>query len=414
MSLESTTDGFNSTELHYDSNVSTHSKAWLATVPLVLSVIMFVTMVGNSFVVWAFIRDVKVRTNVANVFIVNLAVVDFLTASVILPFNTDWLVKEVWLYGEVFCKIWCALDNALLNMAVITILLISWDRLCLLTMGMKYRSFQTKRRVGMILFACWTVTLAVYIFLAFAWSSITGEYNIDFDTDCEMEYSANLTATVIINTINFVIPFFFLVALNSAIFVNIRKRSKGSVGPSPQVNVYDKSLVRHKDNTAPPLSRGSQKACRESGRCESDRVAIPDAPGRKETPEDVQNVNRTAGDTTTRERRFLARHQKAAFVLAVLVGCFLACWLPYQITSAMFAVCAYDCVSELAWEVTNTILWCNATINPFIYAATNVHFRRNFRHFLLLDRWTCDGCRLKHRSVNKDDSLRDTMNETAY
>ncbi|XP_072014931.1 LOW QUALITY PROTEIN: histamine H2 receptor-like [Amphiura filiformis] len=76
------------------------------------------------------------------------------------------------------------------------------------------------------------------------------------------------------------------------------------------------------------------------------------------------------------------RHRKAAITLAMIVGVFLICWLPYfAVTIYTSAICD-DCVSVRLWAVVNYMLWCNSTINPFLYAVTNIHYRRNFARFL--------------------------------
>ena len=93
---------------------------------------------------------------------------------------------------------------------------------------------------------------------------------------------------------------------------------------------------------------------------------------------------------TRKAGKTLSRHRRAALVLTILVGCFTVCYLPYNITSVVYSICGFDCVAKPAWETVSNLLWINSALNPFISAATNVHFRRNFRHFLCLDRWTLD------------------------
>ncbi|XP_041453088.1 muscarinic acetylcholine receptor M3-like [Lytechinus variegatus] len=403
-----------------------HSIAWLATVPLTLSIIIAVTIVGNAMVIAAYFRDKRIRNNVANILILNLAITDFVVGAFIISINTAWIIKDVWTYGEVFCKIWIDVDFVVTMMSTLTMVLISWDRYCLLTMGMRYKTFQTKKRICVILAISWTIHILIYTFLAFGWSPITGEYNVDYSQNCEMEFTYNVAATIVINISGFFIPFVILIILNIAVYSNIKRRSRGTVGqnPSSSINTSARSPkkifgprspgrvnYRHPDGPSVPVavspSRGDNGVAAKVTTESTDNRAC--FSGEKPLTREL-SIERTS--TSKKEGRTFARHRKAAFVLAILIGCFLLCWLPYQVTSVMYAVCDTDCVSTRLWEVTNLLLWCNSTINPFIYAATNVHFRRNFRTFLLLDRWACDfkNCELKCQNANQIQVATESLN----
>nr|XP_054774418.1 histamine H2 receptor-like [Lytechinus pictus] len=403
-----------------------HSIAWLATVPLTLSIIIAVTVVGNAMVITAYFRDKRIRNNVANLFILNLAITDFVVGAFIISINTAWIMKDVWTYGEVFCKIWLDVDFVVTMMSTLTMVLISWDRYCLLTMGMRYKTFQTKKRICVILAISWTIHILIYTFLAFAWSPITGEYNVDYSQNCEMEFTYNLVATIVINIFGFFIPFAILIILNIAVYSNIKRRSMGTVGQSPSSSINTSARspkrsvgprsprrvnYRHPNGPSGPVavspSRGGDAAAANVTTELTDNRAGGENPLTRELSNERTSTSKKAGRT-------FARHRKAAFVLAILIGCFILCWLPYQVTSVMYAVCDTDCVSTRLWEVANLLLWCNSTINPFIYAATNVHFRRNFRKFLLLDRWACDfkHCKMKCQNANQIQVATGSLNDS--
>ncbi|XP_041452979.1 muscarinic acetylcholine receptor M5-like [Lytechinus variegatus] len=402
-------------DLYDISEHSISSIAWLATVPLTLSIIIAVTVLGNAMVIAAYFRDKRIRNNVANLLILNLAITDFVVGAFIISIDTAWIIKDVWTYGEVFCKIWLDVDFVVTMMSLLTMVLISWDRYCLLTMGMRYKTFQTKKRICVILAISWTTVSLIYTFLAFAWSPITGEFNVDYSQNCEMEFVYNLAATIVINICGFFISFTILIILIIAVYSNIKRRSRGTVGQSPSSSIntsarsQNKSFgprsprrvnYRHPDGpsgqVADSPTRGGDAAAANVTTETSDNPADGEKPLTRE-------LSNERASSSKKEGRTFARHRKAAFVLAILIGCFLLCWLPYQVTSVMYAVCDTDCVSTRLWEVTNLLLWCNSTINPFIYASTNVHFRRNFRKFLLLDRWACDfkNCKIKCQNANE-------------
>ncbi|XP_030844199.1 muscarinic acetylcholine receptor M3-like [Strongylocentrotus purpuratus] len=367
---------------------------------------------GNMMVIAAYFRDQRIRSNVANIFILNLAVTDFIVCTFIISINTSWIVKGYWAYGEVFCKLLITVDFVVTMMSVITMVLISWDRYCLVTMGMRYKTFQTKKRIGVILFVAWMSLGLWYSFVTFAWSPITGEYNVDYSQHCEMEFTYSVAATLIMNIFEFFIPFTILIILNVVVYINIKRRSTGIVGQSPATNMSVRSpKKRNKQNTRSPR-RGNYCHSEEpaSQGIESYNPAANAAADPIESHADGEQTLKDLLSThSKKEGRMFARHRKAAFVLSILIGCFLLCWLPYQVTTIMYAVCNTNCISDRMWEAKNLLLWYKSTINPFIYAATNVHFRRNFRNFLLLDRWACDvkRCKVKSQKANQNQGFND-------
>ncbi|XP_071483572.1 histamine H3 receptor-like [Diadema antillarum] len=384
-----------------------HSLAWLSIVPLIMSIIVAVTIIGNLMVVLAYIRDRRIKQNVANVLIVNLAVADLLVGALIMSINIHWVLAGYWAFGEIFCKFWSSMDHILSMMSIQSMLLISWDRYCLMTMGMRYKTYQTKRRLGLYISLCWVICLSVYFSLIFGWTAVTGRTDIDYSEECEPEFSVNLTATLIVLVLEFVVPVTILILLNVAVYVNIKRRSKGVVGQSPpnattisrridsqrrdHVDEYPHNVPTQEERAAPRFVQESTVGASTGGTLEGTvQESSGEGPSR-----DV-----ATGNADQQERRSFAKHRKAAMVLALLVSCFLLCYLPYHIASISFALCKFGCVTELTWDVSAMLVWCNSTLNPFIYAATNVHFRRNFRRFLLLDRWSCHSgkCRIKGRN----------------
>nr|XP_054759284.1 5-hydroxytryptamine receptor 1D-like [Lytechinus pictus] len=363
-----------------------HPTAWLATIPLLTSVISAVTTVGNLMVIVAYCRDHRIRSSAANLLILNLAFTDLTVGALLWPINIVWLIKDYWSFGEILCKLWLVTDYTMTAMSVFTMVLISWDRYCLLAMGVQYRTVQTKKRIGIIICVTWAVELVWYIFMAFAWSPITGHYGVDYAVECDLETKTSLAPTLIHNTIQIYIPFVILIALNLAVYSNIKRRSRGIVGQSPGNEL---STLRATDGdrfqTAAISLNGQDRSTRSNS--PSTLANAADAKAIKEKPNgSLSNHEPHAKDKKeliSKELAF-ARHRKAAVVLGILVGCFLICWLPVQVTSIMYAICGNNCVSSLSNDITATLVWGNSMLNPFIYAATNKHFWRNFRRFLLL------------------------------
>nr|XP_054774456.1 5-hydroxytryptamine receptor 1D-like [Lytechinus pictus] len=373
----------------HDGNYGTpaHPAAWLATVPLITSVISAVTTIGNIMVIVAYCRDNRIRSSAANLLILNLAVTDLTVGALLWPINIAWLIKEFWPFGEILCKVWLVTDYTVASMSVLTLVLISWDRYCLLMIGVRYQTVQTKKRIGAIICISWVVESLWYILTVCAWSPITGHYEVDYAVECDSEAKSSLALTLVQNSIQVYIPFAILIALNLAVYYNIKRRSRGIVGQSPGNELSTRQATKGEGSpSAEGLDGQDRPTLSDSQRTSAN---APEGIGIKEHlngSASIRQRQQPKGEVLSKEQTF-ARHRKAAVVLAILVGCFLICWLPVQVTSIMYAICGKKCVSWLALDITNTLVWGNSMINPFIYAATNKHFRRSFRRFLLIDRW---------------------------
>lgn len=94
----------------------------------VLSVITLLTIAGNSLVVIS-VCIVKKLRQPSNYLVVSLAAADLSVAFAVMPFViiTD-LVGGEWLFGEVFCNVFIAMDVMCCTASIMTLCVISVDR----------------------------------------------------------------------------------------------------------------------------------------------------------------------------------------------------------------------------------------------------------------------------------------------
>ena len=80
----------------------------------------------------------------------------------------------------------------------------------------------------------------------------------------------------------------------------------------------------------------------------------------------------------------LAREQKAAKTLGIVMGVFCLCWVPFFITNVLFGICGTDCVyrPEIIFPVFTWLGYLNSGMNPIIYAMSMRDFRRAFAKIL--------------------------------
>nr|XP_054774356.1 D(1)-like dopamine receptor [Lytechinus pictus] len=209
----------------------------LGIISIIYGILIIITVVGNIFVMVAYHRDPRIRRSVANTFILNLAIADFIVGAFTLPVYFGWNLVGVWIFGEYLCKVWSFVDFTVTAMSVITIILISLDRYWLLSKKAAYASFQTQRRVDTTIGICWSVVSAIFLVLIFAWSAIVGQFNVDFSNFCESEFVFNLSALICVVITNFAIPALIIAILNIQVYRMIRERARG-------IDALDKTIQR--------------------------------------------------------------------------------------------------------------------------------------------------------------------------
>jgi hypothetical protein len=80
-------------------------------------------------------------------------------------------------------------------------------------------------------------------------------------------------------------------------------------------------------------------------------------------------------------RRELSAEVRITRSLAIVIGCFICCWLPFFTLYIIRAVCR--CLSFNAIEFFVWLGYSNSSINPVLYAILNKNFRLAFKNIFL-------------------------------
>ncbi|XP_022110821.1 muscarinic acetylcholine receptor M3-like [Acanthaster planci] len=424
-----------------DTNISNEytpsfSLTKTVTLSIVLGIISTMTVIGNIFVIVAYIKDRRISATVANSFILSLSVCDLIVGAVSLPLYSIRIILGYWPFGKIPCQIWLALDYTVVHVAVFTIIFISLDRYWLLTKKLAYATFQTHKRAASMIIASWLINLLFYSTVAFLWGPLAGVDKIDYDNNCELESLDSLPFQAFEIVFKFFIPLLIIVYCNARVYINIKRRSQGIFqkpqqsgelsfgGPSVSTRNHeaiskDATQEQSMDETRlsnvechystkihVPRTEGGHSNTGFDGKLEDITISLqsyqsqsPAATGLDDNATvtcatDKATVEESLKRPTGRQsnspdqfhrgtRKEFKRHRKAAVTLSVLVSVFTAMWLPFYMASLLVAICE-NCFSDLAWIVVNYLLWCNSTINPFLYALLVVQFRQNFIRWLRL------------------------------
>ncbi|XP_037084829.1 orexin receptor type 2-like [Pollicipes pollicipes] len=123
-------------------------------------VVFVVGLVGNALVCIAVLRNHTMRT-VTNIFIVNLAVADFLVLLFCLPPTVTVDVTQTWFFGNVACKVITSLQWMSVAVSVLTLTFISLDRWYALCHPLRFLA--TARWAKKAIVMIWIVSIAISV-----------------------------------------------------------------------------------------------------------------------------------------------------------------------------------------------------------------------------------------------------------
>ncbi|XP_048365812.1 LOW QUALITY PROTEIN: 5-hydroxytryptamine receptor 7-like [Sphaerodactylus townsendi] len=329
----------------------------------VLSVITLLTIAGNSLVIIS-VCIVKKLRQPSNYLVVSLAAADLSVAFAVMPFViiTD-LVGGEWLFGEVFCNLFIAMDVMCCTASIMTLCVISVDRYLGITRPLTYPIRQDGKLMAKMVFIVWLLSASITLPPLFGWAK-----NITVERVCLI--SQDFGYTVYSTGVAFYIPMTVMLVMYNRIY----KAAKVSAEKHRFMD-----LSRHYDQDGAYCIETGVRGQHSTKR---DKAAEECATLSKLLRQDRKNIS------------IFKKEQKAARTLGIIVGAFTFCWLPFFLMStARPFICGSQC-SCIPLRLERTFLWLgytNSLINPLIYALFNRDLRTTF--------WSLLRC--SYRNINR-------------
>lgn len=309
--------------------------------------ILILDVFGNCLVIGAILRYRRLRT-ITNYFIISLAVSDLLIAALSMPFRIHHTLNSLCFdLGITICEFWVFVDLLCSCASITNLSLISVDRFLALTFPLNYRSLMTKRRgVAAIVFV-WGYSGLIASLSFMNWSeNAQTTANVECFKSDKYYYTFAITA-------GFFLPLIILVINYSLVF--------------KVAFTHAKKLQLLKSAAMEPAELSENDANLES------RPSVV-----------------SMGRIERKTRRSILRELKATKTLAIVIGTFIVCWLPFFIIMFVVQFCT-NCLGNIhptARQFVATVFayvlpFLNSAVNPIIYSSFNSDFRSAFKDIFL-------------------------------
>lgn len=201
---------------------TTTEKSLLATT---LGIIIVFGVCGNLLVIIAILRFKRLRRAVNSYLILNLAVSDFLTASMQMPYHLATVLDLSIIADDgLLCKVGGILSYPFYICSTVTLVMLAIERHIAVSDPLRYMSRVTGRTVAiMIVFSWFQGVIFVVLFSSLA--------NIEFSTrslDCGVAWEGTpLWLSILALLMNIVLPFFLLLIMSlRVLIVAIRQKRR--------------------------------------------------------------------------------------------------------------------------------------------------------------------------------------------
>lgn len=311
--------------------------------------ILILDVCGNCLVIGAILRYRRLRT-ITNYFIISLAISDLLIAALSMPFRIHHTLNRlVWNLGIKICEFWVFVDLLCSCASISNLSLISIDRFLALTFPLSYRGIMTKTRGIAAIAFVWVYSCVIASLSFTKWSE---NARISATKQC---LKSDKYYYIFAITAGFFLPLTILVINYSLVF---------------RVAFIQAKKVQFIKLTAMEFAESREN---------HSQTAVDSRPS-------VVSVGRME----RKKRRSILRELKATKTLAIVIGTFIVCWLPFfiimlttQFYPTSLASLHPSAQKFVAAAFAYVLPLLNSAVNPIIYSSFNSDFRFAFKDIFL-------------------------------
>ncbi|CAH1267748.1 ADRA2A [Branchiostoma lanceolatum] len=374
-----------------------------------VSSVMFLMVVGNILVCVAVGIEKKLQIH-QNFFLVSLAVSDIMLGVMIMPFSLAYEIMGYWVFGQVWCDMWLALDVFFCTASIFNLCLIAIERHRCVTNPTAAMGTGKRRQLNLIVGA-YIAAAAVSLPPLFGWKE--AQQPKSRLPQCPLRVNPGYVLFSI--TMSFYIPLAVMIGAYVRLFqatrAQFRKKlgaqrpdtsapSTPSVTPSCSRNNLTQvtaittlgpvswsskcpnKLQLHTNSDEPtgtinagtsPLNDRPENAATATDAIQSQTSPLKPAPGSKQK----DKKDRTSLKIRhSRARHVQSKERRFTLIIGLVMGAFIICWYPFFQLYPIKVLCKSCNVPDEVFGFWFWVGYCNSALNPIIYTVFNVDFRR--------------------------------------
>ncbi|XP_061099239.1 trace amine-associated receptor 1-like [Conger conger] len=281
-----------------------------------LITIIVLTICGNILVIISITHFKQLQTP-TNYLILSLAVTDFLLAVVNMPPSMVRTIETCWYFGDMFCKIHSSTEVMLCTVSILNLSFISIDRYYAVCQPLHYQTKITTCATVIMIMVSWSVSACVGFGMVFLELNILGTEEFYYNNVACVGGCVlfqTQASSAISSILSFYIPGFIMLVIYQKIFHVAQKQAR--------------------------------------------------------------SIHSIACNNVQSENRKMER--KATKTLAIVMGVFLSCWLPFFICNIIDPMISYS-VPPVLFDTFFWLGYFNSTSNPIVYALFYNWFRKAFK-----------------------------------
>ncbi|XP_008578376.1 PREDICTED: D(3) dopamine receptor isoform X1 [Galeopterus variegatus] len=407
-------------------------------------VLILAIVFGNGLVCVAVLRERALQTT-TNYLVVSLAVADLLVATLVMPWVVYLEVTGgVWNLSRVCCDVFVSLDVMMCTASILNLCAISIDRYTAVVMPVHYQhgtGQSSCRRVALMITAVWVLAFAVSCPLLFGFNT-TGDPTVCSISNPDFVIYSSLVSFYLPFGVTVLIYARIYVVLRQRRRKRILTRQNSQcisvrhsfpqqssclqLHPIQQFSVRARfpsdatGKIEHSEDKQYPqkyqdplLSRLQSLSPGQAHMelkhyysiCQDSALGQPRFQEEGELKKEERTWNSlspTMAPKLSLEVRKLSngrlstslklgplqprgvplREKKATQMVAIVLGTFIVCWLPFFLTHILNTHCHACHVSSELYSAATWLGYVNSALNPVIYTTFNVEFRKAFHKIL--------------------------------
>ncbi|KAH7732170.1 Protein DOP-1 c [Aphelenchoides avenae] len=354
-----------------------------------LLLFLFTTLIlfalsGNILVCAACFLDRKLRRQPENLFLVSLAVSDLLVSILVMVFAAANDLLGYWPFGPAYCQFWICFDIICCTASILNLCAIAFDRYWHISRPMTYARYNSKRVICATILLVWLLSTFIgSAEMVFGVASQTPtQMIVVFQNDTASRMTCHLSLrpiyAIVSSTLSFFLPATIMVLLYTKLYLYARmhvRSIRAQLKQATSILIMQLASERIRQVVANHAALGFEDM-KSNGTFDSNGNSLMVVEG---------NCNTQLLDPQAAQRKISSgksvSDQKARLTLGVIMGTFMACWLPFFIINIWRSLMPEFFAQEV-FQIVSWLGYANSTVNPIIYGIFNRDFRRAFTRII--------------------------------